>query len=87
LSDASEATMRVHVKLFATLRHYAPSAAIGLPFEMDLAEGTTVADLIHHLSLPAEEVKMIYVNARARPEDWSLGSGDEIGIFPLIGGG
>jgi len=79
--------MRVRVKLFATLRHYAPSEAIGLPFEVDLAEGAAVADLIRHLRLPAEEVKMLYVNARARPEDWRLESGDEIGIFPLIGGG
>ncbi len=79
--------MHVRVKLFATLRYYAPSEAIGLPFEVDLAEGAIVADLIRHLSLPAEEVKMIYVNARARPEDWRLEPGDEIGIFPLIGGG
>jgi molybdopterin converting factor small subunit len=79
--------MRVQVKLFATLRHYAPSASIGRPFEIDLAEGATVADLIHHLSLPAEETKMVYVNARARPEDWRLEPGDEIGIFPPIGGG
>jgi molybdopterin converting factor small subunit len=56
--------MRVHVKLFATLRHFAPTAAIGLPFEVDLAEGDAVADLIHHLSLPAEEVKMIVVEAQ-----------------------
>ena len=79
--------MHVRVKLFATLRHYAPSEAIGLPFEVDLAEGATVTDLIHHLSLPAEEVKIVYINARARPEDWCLESGDEIGIFPPIGGG
>jgi len=79
--------MRVQVKLFATLRHYAPSASIGRPFEMDLLEGAAVADLIHQLNLPAEEAAMIYVNARARPVDWPLESGDEIGIFPLIGGG
>jgi len=79
--------MRVRVKLFATLRHFAPSGAVGLPFEVDLAEGAIVADLIHHLGLPGEEVKMVYVNARARPEDWRLEPGDEIGIFPLIGGG
>jgi molybdopterin synthase sulfur carrier subunit len=79
--------MRVRVKLYATLRHFAPSGAIGLPFEIDLTEGAAVADLIHHLRLPAEEVKMIYVNARARPEDWCLEPGDEIGIFPPVGGG
>ena len=79
--------MRVRVKLFATLRHHAPSAAIGLPFEVDLAEGATVADLINHLSLPAEEVKIVYINARARPEDWHLEPDDEVGIFPPVGGG
>ncbi len=79
--------MRVRVKLFATLRHYAPGAAIGLPFEVDLAEGATVADLIHHVGVPAEEVKIVYINARARPEDWRLEPGDEVGIFPPIGGG
>ena len=79
--------MRVRVKLFATLRHFAPSETIGIPFEVDLAAGATTEDLIRHLGLPAQEVKMIYVNARARPEDWHLEPGDEIGIFPLIGGG
>jgi len=79
--------MRVQVKLFATLRHYAPNGLVGRPFEVDLAEGATVADLIQHLSVPAEEVKMIYVNARARSEAWPLESGNEVGIFPLIGGG
>ncbi|MHB8829618.1 MAG: MoaD/ThiS family protein [Syntrophales bacterium] len=79
--------MRVQVKLFATLRHYAPSASVGHPFEVDLAEGAAVADLIRQLNVPAEEVKMVYVNARARPEDWPLEAGNEVGIFPLIGGG
>jgi molybdopterin synthase sulfur carrier subunit len=79
--------MRVHVKLFATLRQHVPNAVAGLPFEVDLAEEATVADLIHHLSLPAEEVKIVYVNARAQADDWRLGPGDEIGIFPPIGGG
>jgi molybdopterin synthase sulfur carrier subunit len=79
--------MRVQVKLYATLRHFAPGAAIGRPFEMDLAEGACVADLIRQLNLPAGEVKMVYVNARARLEDWRLKAGDEIGIFPPVGGG
>ncbi|MBW6484624.1 MAG: MoaD/ThiS family protein [Syntrophobacterales bacterium] len=78
--------MRVQAKLFATLRHYAPGAP-GRPFEVDLAEGATVADLLRQLDVPAEEVKMVYVNARARPVDWPLEAGSEVGIFPLIGGG
>ena len=79
--------MRVYVKLFATLRRYVENAGYGVPFEVDLPEGATIADLIHHLNLPAEEVKLAFVNARARPEDWRLEPGDEVGIFPPVGGG
>jgi molybdopterin synthase sulfur carrier subunit len=84
-------TMRIRAKLFASLRRYAPGASTGAlagtPFEVDLPDGAVVADLIHHLSLPAEEVKVAFVNGRVQPEDWRLEPGDEVGIFPPGGGG
>jgi len=79
--------MRVQVKVFATLRRYVDRAVTGIPFEVDLPDGATVADLIEQLNLPPEEVKMAFVNARAREKDWRLAAGDEVGIFPPIGGG
>ncbi len=79
--------MRVRARLFATLRQYAPSAMAGVPFEVDLPEKATIADLIHQLNLPEEEVKVAFVNGRARPEEWRLEPGDEVGIFPPVGGG
>jgi molybdopterin synthase sulfur carrier subunit len=83
--------MIVRAKLFATLRRYAPGASTGTragtPFEVDLPDGTTIAELVKQLNLPAEEVKVAYVNGRARPGNWQLEPGDEVGIFPPIGGG
>ncbi len=83
--------MRIRAKLFATLRRYAPGASAetrpGTPFEVDMSDGATVAELVKQLNLPAEEVKVAYVNGRARPDDWRLEPGDEVGIFPPIGGG
>jgi len=79
--------MRVRVKLFATLRRYAPNEAAGVPFEVNLPDGATIADLFRQLHLPAEEVRVAFVNARARPEDWRLEPDDEVGIFPPVGGG
>jgi len=32
-------------------------------------------------------VKLFFVNGRARPMDWFLEPGDDVGIFPLIAGG
>jgi molybdopterin converting factor small subunit len=79
--------MQVRVKLYASLsRHYGKVAA-GVPFEIDLPESAMIVDLVNRLELPKEEVKLFFVKGRARPIDWPLEPGDEVGIFPLIGGG
>jgi len=88
--------MKVSVKLFATLAQSVSEAILaqhpqgiraGQPFEVELAEGCTLADLVTHLSLPSEQVKIVFVNAKARQLEYRLRSGDEVGIFPPIGGG
>ena len=79
--------MRIQVKLFATLCRYFSSAAPGIPFEVELPEGATLGDLVSQLNLPRQEVKVFFVGGRARPADWPLEQGDEVGIFPLIAGG
>jgi molybdopterin converting factor small subunit len=79
--------MLVRVKLYATLSRYLNNTAPGIPFEFEVPNGATVADLVNELKLPREEVKLFFVKGRARLIDWPLESGDEVGIFPLIGGG
>jgi molybdopterin synthase sulfur carrier subunit len=79
--------MQVRVKLYATLSRHFNNAAPGIPFEIELPNDATVADLVNELKLPREEVKLFFVKGRARLIDWPLESGDEVGIFPLIGGG
>ncbi len=79
--------MRIRVKLFATLGRRIAGGAAGDLFPVEVPEGSTIADLIHRLNLPQEEVKVTFINARARPLDWPLQPEDEVGIFPPIGGG
>jgi molybdopterin synthase sulfur carrier subunit len=79
--------MRIRVKLFAALGRRIACGAAGDLFPVEVPEGSTIADLIHQLDLPQEEVKVTFVNARARPLDWPLRAEDEVGIFPPIGGG
>lgn len=79
--------MRVRAKLFATLsRHYA-GVMPGTPVEVEVADGATLSDLIDRLDVPHEEVKMVFVNGRMRSLDYELEPGDEVGIFPPVGGG
>lgn len=77
----------VQVKLFATLRRARPDVPLGQPFPVELREGATTADLMRTLELPEEEVKLIFVNGRSREPDHVLSDGDEVGIFPPVGGG
>lgn len=79
--------MRIHVRLFAGLNRYATNRPSGIPFDTELPEGSNVEALIRHLGLPADEVKVVFVNGRAQPLDLALKDGDEVGIFPPIGGG
>lgn len=81
------AAMKVKVRLFANLRDYVPEAKIGTTLEVELAEGALVKDLVDHFHLPPELVKLVYVNAVYREMDFQLSDGDEVGIFPPIGGG
>jgi len=79
--------MQVQVKLFATLCRYYSKAAPGIPFEIEVPEGGTLADLVSRLKLPREEAKIFFIKSRARPIDWPLEPGDEVSIFPLVAGG
>ena len=80
--------MKVRVKLFATLGQYAGRDQLpGTPFEVELVEGAAIDDLLRQLNLPADEVKLCFVNGRMQEPDFTLQDGDEVGIFPPIGGG
>jgi sulfur carrier protein ThiS len=70
------------------LRRYAPEDnALGEAFEVEVPAGGTIADLFEALGIRANEVKVAFVNGRARADVYRLSPGDEVGIFPPVGGG
>jgi molybdopterin converting factor small subunit len=77
----------VQVKLFATLRRNFPHLGIGEALAVELAEDATVGELVEKLKLPKEAVKVIFVNSTVRRDAYRLEDGDEVGIFPPVGGG
>jgi len=79
--------IKVEVKLYASLRRYAPQAAIGEPIIVQVDEGTSLKDLFAQLHLPEDEVRIVFANGRLREEGYLLQDGDRVGIFPPIGGG
>ena len=77
----------VRVRLFVTLRRYYPDLGIGEAMPIELDDGATVGDLIEHLRLPVDVVKVVFVEGVVRGEGHLLADGDEVNMFPPVGGG
>lgn len=79
--------MKIKLKLFASLRKFLPDAPIGEAVEIEVPENSTLGELASQLNLPPEEVKICFINGIICELDHHLNEGDEVGIFPPIGGG
>jgi sulfur-carrier protein len=78
--------MVIEVRLFATLRRYAPDSP-GDVLILQMSEGSTVAQVIHELRMDNKEINLIMVNGTISEADSRLSDGDRLGLFPPIGGG
>jgi molybdopterin converting factor small subunit len=77
----------IRVRLFATLRSYRPELKLGEAFAVNLPAGATVEHLVEALGIPPDEVKLIFANGLARDLGYAVAEGDELGLFPPVGGG
>ncbi len=80
--------MRIMVKLYATLRRFAPDGTeIGEAFEVQ-HESTTISELIQQLGFTMEQAKIVMVNGqRVVDMNSKLAENDLVVIFPAVGGG
>lgn len=74
--------MKVKVKLFALLRQFGPDEQI-----VELAEGTTIDDVVRSLKLPGTIRLLRIVNGEHQPADHILKDSDELALFPPVAGG
>jgi sulfur-carrier protein len=74
--------MRITVRLYATLRGgHSPEESLQLPAD------ATVALVMRELAVPETVVTLIFVNGRHASLDTALSDGDNVALFPPIGGG
>lgn len=74
--------MQVRVKCFATLGDHTPPGGV-----VDLPEGATISLLLPCLNLDPADIKLVFVNSRNSGLDTVLAEDDQVGIFPVVGGG
>lgn len=73
--------MDVTVKLFADLREGKPKET-----KAELADQTTIKEVIESLDILPEDVAISMVNGRDANQDQSLQAGDTLSLFPPVGG-
>ena len=80
--------MTVLVKLFATLRQFAPpDNELGEFFEVEF-NGVTISDLVEQLGFTQEQARIIFVNdSQTSDLSSTLRNGDKVVMFPPVGGG
>ncbi len=79
--------MRIRLKLFAGLRALRPQDARTGGEDLDLPDGTTVAQALAKVKVPLDEAKIVLVNGRHAKFDTPLKEGDRLSVFPPVGGG
>lgn len=81
--------MEIKLKLFATLRSYLPPNEVQVM--LTLPEGATIPDALALQGVPLGLAHIVLVNGRHVLRDDRatrvLVDGDELGVFPAIGGG
>lgn len=75
---------RIKLTLYATLRAYVGGASA---LEVDIQPGQTVTDVLNKLKIPLDQTRIIFVNNRSAERTQTLHGGEQIGVFPAIGGG
>jgi len=75
-------SMQLTVKLFAYFRDNRFKQQ-----QMEFPEGTTVEDIIRALGVPLAEVGVTMINSRHCELHQVPADGDQLAIFPAIGGG
>lgn len=74
--------MKIRVKLFAQFRKNRFKEK-----EMEVSKDTSVFDILKILGIDEKEAGIIFVNGRHFENKPRLEEGDNVSVFPVVGGG
>ena len=79
--------MKIEVRLFATLVAYLPDESDGRSVALEVADGSTVTDVVRLLGIPADMPFIAMVDGRDSALERPLGDGNVLSLFPPLAGG
>jgi sulfur carrier protein ThiS len=79
--------MKITVKLFGALKRKIPDYRLDKGLEMDIPEGSKVADLLALLGIPASPGATVIMEGRVLPAEEKLPNDALINLFHVMYGG
>ncbi|MBM3299194.1 MAG: MoaD/ThiS family protein [Deltaproteobacteria bacterium] len=79
--------MKVQLILYASLARLLPPGSSGNTCFLEVESGSTIADLMETLNVPADLVKVVFLNGRHARDGDPVKDGDRVGVFPPVAGG
>jgi molybdopterin converting factor small subunit len=79
--------VRIEVRLFANLAAFLPPHGRDGVAELELPDGSTVADVTRQLGIPPDLARVVLVNGHDAGSEAGLSLGDVVTIFPPLAGG
>jgi len=79
--------VKLELHLYASFRSFLPEKSVGNSCFVEVADGTTVKELLEQLKIPPEAPKVIFLNGIHAKGDEVLKDGDRVGAFPPVAGG
>ncbi|MGI5836738.1 MAG: MoaD/ThiS family protein [Chloroflexota bacterium] len=79
--------MEVKLRVYASLREYLPELSLGQTKVITAPDGIAIGEMLDLLGIPRGEVRNCFVNGLQREQGFRLSDGDDVAIFPPVGGG
>ena len=79
--------MKVQISLYASLSRFLPAAASGKTCVLEIEPGSSAGDVLNHLGIPRDTVKIVFLNGVHAKPAAVLQDGDRMGVFPPVAGG
>lgn len=79
--------MHLEVRMYSGLEKLMPGARFGQPIQVNVTEHFTCRMLLDRLNIPEKEVFIVLVNGINKGLDEELADGDQVALFPAVGGG
>jgi len=73
----------VTVRLYAGLRKYASTQQL----QVEVRPGETVAAVLDRVGVPQSVARIVFVDHRRADPDTRLQGGEQVAVFPAVGGG